>query len=198
VFLMEIPVVVIVNKQLSEKVFEIAKEIAEREKVKVIKLLKTDDDIAIITRSGLGGLVDKEFHLLAMENPAIYISDEPINTKGQIIMVKNEKDLAKLPELLSWRIKVAKIYSRLPRIDCKQCGRSGCYEFALDVAKGKATIKDCVTLKSEKSIVLKVKGKVIPLNPWVMDLYRNTILVMISALKGVKIEGDEKLVVEVK
>jgi len=52
--------------------------------------------------------------------------------------------------------------------------------------------------KREEKITIKVDEKLLPLGDFVQDIIRNTILAMISSLKGVEIRGEEKVSIVVK
>jgi molybdopterin-guanine dinucleotide biosynthesis protein MobB len=47
--------------------------------------------------------------------------------------------------------------------------------------------------KREKKITIQIKEKNLPLGDFVQDIIRNSILAMITSLKGVKIKGEEKV-----
>ena len=50
----------------------------------------------------------------------------------------------------------------------------------------------------EEKIIVNINGEILPLGDFVQDILRNTILSMISSLKGAKIEGKEKVSVVIK
>ncbi|MEJ2242252.1 MAG: molybdopterin-guanine dinucleotide biosynthesis protein B [Candidatus Bathyarchaeota archaeon] len=50
----------------------------------------------------------------------------------------------------------------------------------------------------EEKIIVNINGEILPLGDFVQDILRNTILGMISSLKGVKIKGEEKVSVVIK
>lgn len=52
--------------------------------------------------------------------------------------------------------------------------------------------------KREEKITIQVDQEFLPLGDFVQDIMRNTILAMVSSLKGVKIEGEEKVSIFVK
>jgi len=52
--------------------------------------------------------------------------------------------------------------------------------------------------KHEEKIRIQIDERVLPLNPFVQKIMRNTIVGMISALKGVAIKGDERISVIIK
>ncbi len=52
--------------------------------------------------------------------------------------------------------------------------------------------------KHEEKLKIQINKRVLPLNPFVQKIMRNTILGMISTLKGVTIKGDERISVIIK
>ena len=89
------------------------------------------------------------------------------------------------------------IIAKLPKLNCRMCGRSTCSDFALDFLKGKVSFRDCRHLTS-RSIRLIVNGKEVPLSLYPSSVFRKVVLALISTLKGVpekprhvKLEIDE-------
>jgi len=198
---MEIPFVWIKNKQLINNALAIIKEIAKREGVKVIEVKPSDADEIYINSGGRTCIPNIHYTKLMLENPNIYFTKmDQVNVinKNDIVIVEKEKDLEDLEDELIERIKISKAYFRLPKIDCGKCGRKTCYEFAVDLVRNKADLRECVTLVSEKKLVIKANGKLIFLNPWLQDLVRKTVMALLTSLKGVEIKGDEKLLIEVR
>jgi len=56
------------------------------------------------------------------------------------------------PELLKLKKKVSpmEIYKNLPRTNCKECGESGCYTFAIRLASGEKRLHHCPPLQSSE------------------------------------------------
>ncbi len=52
--------------------------------------------------------------------------------------------------------------------------------------------------KQEEKITIQVDGRFLPLSPFVQEIVRETIIAMISTLKGVKKEGKEKVSIVIK
>ena len=52
--------------------------------------------------------------------------------------------------------------------------------------------------KQEEKITIQVNGRFLPLSPFVQKIVRETILAMISTLKGFKIKGEEKVSIVIK
>lgn len=102
----------------------------------------------------------------------------------------NEDELKSLVDLIEERS-----YSKLPELNCKECGFERCKDFAKAVAKGEITEKAC-TMKKEKSMELKVDGVSIPMNPFVQTFVRNTLIGMVASLKGDELKDFEKKKIE--
>ncbi len=78
----------------------------------------------------------------------------------------------------------------LAGVNCKSCKRKTCYEHAQDIVAKKADAKECIPLNSEnQNIIIEANGQVIPLNPFVQDIIKGSILGMISSLKDYT-DGD--------
>lgn len=71
---------------------------------------------------------------------------------------------------------------KLPNLNCEACGYQTCYELAREILRGNKKVRDCPALEPETQVTLN--GKVLPLNPFVSDIIRNTIVGMLSSLKG--------------
>jgi len=88
-------------------------------------------------------------------------------------------------------------YSKLPELNCKECGFERCKEFAKAVVKGEIAEKKCA-MKKEKSIEVKIDGAVVPMNPFVQTFVRNTTIGMLSSLKGDELKDFEGKRIEIK
>jgi molybdopterin-guanine dinucleotide biosynthesis protein B len=73
---------------------------------------------------------------------------------------------------------------KLPNLDCGGCGRETCYDLAREIIAGSGSVEDCVSL--HPTVEVKVDGQPMPMNPFISDIVRNTILGMLSPLKGFK------------
>ena len=96
-------------------------------------------------------------------------------------------------------LKFLKILGNLPGLDCKKCGYKSCEEMAEAIYRGKAKISDClpVKLRSELKTRITVNDAEIPIQPFVSKIIRNSVLGMVSSLKGVSIRGDEEIHVKI-
>ncbi|UCE29412.1 MAG: molybdopterin-guanine dinucleotide biosynthesis protein B [Candidatus Bathyarchaeota archaeon] len=95
--------------------------------------------------------------------------------------------------------RISKILDCLPGLDCRKCGHSSCEEMALAVYRKEMRLKDCVPLKlvSKLKTRITINGSELPIQPFVSEIIRNSILGMISSLKGVSIGGNEEVQVEI-
>jgi len=79
---------------------------------------------------------------------------------------------------------VAERSFKLPNLNCGHCGYESCFELSRGIVDGKETIDKCVSLNPPISI--KIDGTTFPLNPFTSNLFKNTILAILSSLKGFK------------
>ncbi len=73
--------------------------------------------------------------------------------------------------------------SLLPGLDCARCGVANCRMFAHSVLRGERSIGDCPVYADFR---LVLDGDVVPLNPYVKNVFMKTIQALIETLKGVK------------
>ncbi len=73
---------------------------------------------------------------------------------------------------------------KLPNLDCGSCGFETCYELAREIVKGNRDVEDCVSLQPMTEV--RIDGELMPMNPFISDIVRGTILGMLSPLKGFK------------
>ena len=71
-------------------------------------------------------------------------------------------------------------------------------EKLVDLVDQKVSILIKRKREREEKIIVDINGEILPLGDFVQDILRNTILSMISSLKGAKIEGKEKVSVVIK
>ncbi len=74
---------------------------------------------------------------------------------------------------------------KLPHLDCGDCGRATCYEMARDIVAGTGSVEDCVSLQQD--VEVRIDGRLLALDTSISTIVRNTILEMLSPLKGFKI-----------
>ena len=73
---------------------------------------------------------------------------------------------------------------KLPNLDCGSCGFETCYELAREIVNGTRSVEDCVSLQPATEV--RIDGELMPMNPFISDIVRGTILGMLSPLKGFK------------
>jgi len=95
--------------------------------------------------------------------------------------------------------KISKILSLLPGLDCGKCGYSSCEEMAVAVYRKDAKLNNCVplTLRSKLRTKITINGNEVPIQPFVSEIIRNSILGMVSSLKGTSIRGNEEVHVKI-
>lgn len=101
----------------------------------------------------------------------------------------------KILSIIEKDLEVYRILRNLPGLDCGFCGFKNCFEHAKAIHEKRSTPEKCLTLSGERKVILKVNGEKIPLNPFIQNIIKNTILAMISSLKGVKLTGKETLTI---
>lgn len=84
---------------------------------------------------------------------------------------------------------------KLPNLNCGECGYKDCYGLAQEIVKGNKTLNDCSSL--EPSTLVKVNGKIISMNPFISKIVQNTIIGLLSSLKGF-IKGDIEIKIKQK
>ncbi|MGZ7069755.1 MAG: molybdopterin-guanine dinucleotide biosynthesis protein B [Methanobacterium sp.] len=97
----------------------------------------------------------------------------------------DDKSLKQLVDLVEERA-----YGILPYMNCKDCGFENCKDMARAVVEGKVNEQVCV-MKKMKKIMLKVDGKLVPMNPFVQTFVQNTTIGMISSLRGEELKDFE-------
>ncbi|MHA1593669.1 MAG: molybdopterin-guanine dinucleotide biosynthesis protein B [Candidatus Baldrarchaeia archaeon] len=133
------------------------------------------------------------------KNVLLFCSRKSLDGVSNIINIDEEFEpvVRKVIEYVEEFQAIKSVLEKLPRLNCKKCGRASCMEMAREIVKGTASFSDCVVLSEEPKVLLRVGNVNIPLQPFVMEIIRRTILGMISTLKGVKIRGDERIRLEV-
>lgn len=84
---------------------------------------------------------------------------------------------------------------KLPNLNCGECGYKDCYGLAQEIVKGNKTLDDCSSL--EPSTLVKVNGEIISMNPFISKIVKNTIIGLLSSLKGF-IKGDIEIKIKQK
>jgi len=87
----------------------------------------------------------------------------------------------------------------LPGLNCGRCEWGSCDRMARAIAEGRASVGDCEVVRSRPSLRAEVvvDGSEVPIQRFVSEIIRASVLGMISKLKGVSIRGDEAVRIEV-
>jgi len=95
--------------------------------------------------------------------------------------------------------KISKILSILPGLNCTKCGYSSCEEMATAMYRKDAKLNDCVPLRLRSKLKTKITidDNEVPIQPFVSEIIRNSILGMVSSLKGISIRGNEEIHVKI-
>ena len=103
--------------------------------------------------------------------------------------ILNNEDIKKIA-----KIAINKSF-KLPNLNCGECGYQDCYGLAQEIVKGNKTLDDCSSL--EPSTLVKVNGEIISMNPFISKIVKNTIIGLLSSLKGF-IKGDIEIKIKQK
>ena len=72
----------------------------------------------------------------------------------------------------------------MPNLDCGGCGYERCYDLAREIVAGTGSVEDCVSLQPTTEV--KIDGQPMPMNSFISSIVKNTVLGMLSPLKGFK------------
>ncbi len=120
---------------------------------------------------------------------ASLISKDATPNRVSEFNILNDEDIKKITE-----IAINKSF-KLPNLNCGKCGYQDCYGLAQQIVKGNKTSGDCSSL--EPSTLVKVNGKIISMNPFIAKIIKNTIVGLLSSLKGF-IKGDIEIKIKQK
>jgi len=112
-----------------------------------------------------------------------------MNPRVSEFNILNDEDIKKIAEIAINRS------LKLPNLDCGECGYQDCYSLAQEIVKGNKTPGDCPSL--EPSTLVKVNGKIISMNLFIAKIVKNTIIGLLSSLKGF-IKGDIEIKIKQK
>lgn len=87
----------------------------------------------------------------------------------------------------------------LPGLDCGRCEWGSCDRMARAISDGRADAGDCEVIRSKPALRAEiiVGGAEVPIQRFVSEIIRASVLGMVSKLKGVSIRGDESIRIEV-
>ncbi|GAF95067.1 unnamed protein product [marine sediment metagenome] len=117
-----------------------------------------------------------------------FVSKE-LNPKLYDFNILNDEDIKKIAE-----IAINKSF-KLPNLNCGECGYQDCYGLAQEIVRGNKTLDDCSSL--EPPTLVKVNGEIISMNPFISKIVKNTIIGLLSSLKGF-IKGDIEIKIKQK
>ena len=103
--------------------------------------------------------------------------------------ILNDEDIKKMVDI------VIKKSFKLPNLNCGECGYQDCYSLAQEIVKGSKILDDCSSL--EPSTLVQVNGKIISMNPFISKIVKNTIIGLLSSLKGF-IKGEIEIKIKQK
>ena len=89
----------------------------------------------------------------------------------------SNNDVSSLTDLVEKRT-----YNRIYDANCGECGFENCLEMAKAIIRGETSEEVC-KMKKLGEVQLSIGDKMIPLNPFVQDLIKKSVLGMLSSLK---------------
>jgi len=120
---------------------------------------------------------------------------EPILEIGKDL----QRIVDKVVRFVTKRQRIFSILGELPGLNCRKCGRSSCLDLAEAIYAGEASVEECVLLKLKPKLKTRIiieEGEV-PIQSFVSEVIRRSVLGMISTLKGVNISGEEEIRIEI-
>lgn len=103
-----------------------------------------------------------------------------------------DEDIISLVDLVEQRT-----YGFISNTDCGNCGYQSCLEMAQAITKGEISEEDC-KMKKINEVELYIQDENIPLNPFVQDILKESIMGMLSTLKtgDNEIQGNVELLIK--
>lgn len=180
------------------------------------QLLRFTSEIDAIVLEGFSRLVlddENVSKILYVRNREEYC-DFRQKTRGEIIAFCSVRPLGKPilrikedHQILVGRVlryikrkrKILTILSRLPGLNCGKCGHSSCEEMAVAIYRRKAKLNDCVILRLRSKLKTRItfNDTEVPIQLFVSEIIRTSLLGMVSTLKGISISGNEKIEVKI-
>ncbi|MEM4914277.1 MAG: molybdopterin-guanine dinucleotide biosynthesis protein MobB [Desulfurococcaceae archaeon] len=126
----------------------------------------------------------------SVKNPvAIVSTGKNVSPVGNLPVFK-PSDVVSLSNFIESRA-VEQLVERTGKLDCQACGYPSCRSLVVAYLKGKA--QWCPVASD---VLVRVNGAQVPLNPFVKNIIRSTVLGMLKALKGVPSRAG-KVVIEI-
>jgi molybdopterin-guanine dinucleotide biosynthesis protein B len=140
-----------------------------------------------------------EYRENAVGEVLAYCSVQPINKRILDTRAGLPVIVEKATAFVEKGRKVIEIERQLGGLDCGKCGRASCWELAEAVFRGEAEAELCLPLKARRELktTIIVDGAEVPVQPFVAEIVRKTVLAMISTLKGVNITGKEQTQIKI-
>ncbi len=111
-------------------------------------------------------------------------------TKENTVM--EYRDFDSLIKYIEHEIEIDKIMKKLPNFNCGECGFKTCRDLAEKILKKEKDFMDCRYYNPDVFMNISVNNREIYLSPFVQNIVKNTIIGLLSSLKGVgKIDNLE-------
>lgn len=94
-------------------------------------------------------------------------------------------------------IETARVWKRLPDLDCGKCGYTSCRGLAEAVARG-GDINKCDAISGPSGLEALIGSKRIPMKEFVQEIIRKSVLGMLSSLKETDVDGTEDVTILVR
>lgn len=130
-----------------------------------------------------------------------FCSLKPLETKDNLLnqILLPTRDRKILLEKTIRFLKIENILSKLGGTDCGKCNYVSCEKLAEEIYDKRADTSDCVSkgCDTRSNTKIEVDNTDIILHPFVAKIINKSVMGMISTLKGVSINGDEKLYIKI-
>jgi len=141
----------------------------------------------------------EEFNEKTLGEVLAYCSFQPLgkpalNIEEELLVIAE-----KAARFIKKRRRIAEVLGQLAGLDCAKCGKATCEELAEAIYEGQASLGDCVPLKLKPELKTRimVDDSEVPIQPFVSEMVRKSILGMVSALKGVSLGGQEEVTISI-
>jgi molybdopterin-guanine dinucleotide biosynthesis protein B len=205
------PVILVSDKEMTIKIKDGASvslgtlsKIAEENKANII--IVEGHSFIVLKDKRVGKIVcvrSKEEYIEFKENAIsevlAYCSIQPI--EKQILNTKNDLPviIEKATAFIEKSQKIIEIQRQLFGLDCQKCSKATCWELADAIYRGEAKLEECIPLKAKRELkaTIIVKNAEVPIQSFIAEIVRKTVLGMISTLKGVDITGEEQIYIKI-